>query len=273
MSERPTAAGGFASAAPTSTRLRPAYARHAIGQLKETLVVGARVLDLRAGTGILTGQLARAGVRVIAVEPVAEMTDQLRRALPSVPTLRSHADALPFADETFDALVVGDRFHQADSLLAAGQEPDAATVARETLVAEAARVLRPGGVLAALSNRIDESVDWVRRFEQMLATERPQGGLGEPWALQGLDDLSALLDATGRFEVVVQAAFPNPKPCTPEQLVERATSMSFVATEETARRRVAARVRALTAEHPDLVGRSQFDVPYCTELRVWRAPA
>ncbi|GAA0919097.1 methyltransferase domain-containing protein [Pseudonocardia zijingensis] len=100
---------------------------------------GARVLDVGCGTGVLTRRLARrpgvASVVGVDVAPsLLERARSLCSALPGVVFEDGDATALPFDDASFDVLVL-------DSTLS--HVPDA-----ERAVAEAARVLRPNGVLA-----------------------------------------------------------------------------------------------------------------------------
>ena len=251
MAINPVAAGGFASAADTYARIRPTYARAAIGVVKEWVGDG-RVLDVAAGTGILTGQVRRSGVDVIAVEPVAPMLGHLVRTLPDVPALAGLAEALPLRSGSFGAMVVGEAFHWFDAPAA---------------LAEAARILEPGGVLGLLWNRRDDSVDWVARYDDAVMSERPEG---RPYGHQS--DWVSLFADSGRFTPVESFRFDNPRPCTPADLVGRAASISFVAAASTSRRdRVLERVADLALRHPDLAGRQRFEFPYVTELYLARS--
>ncbi|OSZ59512.1 SAM-dependent methyltransferase [Streptomyces pharetrae CZA14] len=95
-----------------------------------------RLLDLACGTGIVTRRLAAArdGLRVTGVD----LTDAMvRRAAARIPgaVVRADARRLPFPDGTFDAVTSVWLLH----LL-----PGPAAV--RAVVAECARVLRPGGV-------------------------------------------------------------------------------------------------------------------------------
>ena len=250
MVVHPVAAGGFAAAAPTYARIRPAYARAAIGAIKERTPPGGTVVDLAAGTGILSGQLVRARLDVIAVEPIEEMLVQLVRTLPQVPVLRGVAEALPLADARVDTVVVGEAFHWFDVPRA---------------LAEVARVLRPGGRLMMLWNRRDESVDWVEQFGQILVSERPEG---RPYPTN--ENWVEPVAAAGPFGGHLLERFDNSRPCSPQALVDRAASTSFVAAADpAARERVLAGVRALATQHPQLSGREQFDLPYITETWSW----
>lgn len=89
------------------------------------------LLDLACGTGTVTRRLAAAGLDVTGVDAAYGM---LSRAAAQVPGRLVRADCrqLPFPDASFDAVSAIWLLHLLD---------DAALV-----VAEAARVLRPGGV-------------------------------------------------------------------------------------------------------------------------------
>ena len=109
------------------------------------------VLDLGAGTGKLTAQLAdletSAGKpRVVAVEPDPQMLGELRRRLPSVRALAGKAEEIPLPDGSVDFVIAGQAIHWFNLDLA---------------IPEIARILRPGGVLAGLWNLLDDRVDWV----------------------------------------------------------------------------------------------------------------
>lgn len=79
-----------------SVRLAPLFADFAGVQ------EGQRVLDVGAGTGALTRELAARGTRVAAVEPSPEFVRVLRTRLPQVEVHESPAEELPFADGSFD---------------------------------------------------------------------------------------------------------------------------------------------------------------------------
>jgi len=77
-----------------SVRLAPLFADFA------GIRDGMRVLDVGAGTGALTGELARRGASVTAVEPSPEFAATLRERFEDVH--EAPAEELPFADGTFD---------------------------------------------------------------------------------------------------------------------------------------------------------------------------
>jgi malonyl-CoA O-methyltransferase len=104
-------------------------------------VAGKRVLDLGCGTGRHTLALAAAGARVTALDQSPEMMALARPKLGDHPVewvLHALPGPLPFPDAAFDLVVMG---------LVAEHVADLAG-----LLAEAGRVLRPGGrcLLSAL---------------------------------------------------------------------------------------------------------------------------
>jgi ubiquinone/menaquinone biosynthesis C-methylase UbiE len=98
---------------------------------------GRRILEVGAGSGRDAVALASAGAQVVTVDyavgSLALTADAARRAGARVAVVGADAFALPFADATFDVV-----FHQ--GLLEHFRAPG-------PLLAENARVLRPGGLL------------------------------------------------------------------------------------------------------------------------------
>lgn len=246
----PVAAGGFSAAAHHYQRSRPTYARAAVGLLKDALPPGP-VLDLAAGTGILTGQLIRSGREVVAAEPLGEMIDQLRLALPGVSAVRTTAEALAFRDGAFAGVAVAQAFHWFEGPAA---------------LSEIARVLRRGGVLAMVWNLRDESVDWVRRLTDLIHDRtggRPYDDHREyPW--------EEVAVGSGHFDHVGTHRFVNPVPSSPELIAERTRSTSFVALMTPQdRERLLAKVAELISGSEELAGRDRFDFPHNTVVHLF----
>ena len=103
---------------------------------------GSLVLDVATGTGLVARELAAHRFHVVGLDQSAAMVTRGREAThavgfaPQIRFVAGQAQALPFGDETFDALTF-------TYLLRYVDDP-AATVA------ELVRVLRPGGVMASL---------------------------------------------------------------------------------------------------------------------------
>jgi len=97
------------------------------------LTGGERVLDLAAGTGVSTEELARSGADVIGVDISQGMLRAGKKSRPRTTLLAGDALALPFADETFDAVTISFGLRNVHDTAAA--------------LRELARVTKPGGRL------------------------------------------------------------------------------------------------------------------------------
>jgi demethylmenaquinone methyltransferase/2-methoxy-6-polyprenyl-1,4-benzoquinol methylase len=97
------------------------------------LTSGERVLDLAAGTGVSTEELARSGAEVIGVDISQGMLRAGKKTRPGTTLLAGDALALPFADATFDAVTISFGLRNVHDTTAA--------------LRELARVTKPGGRL------------------------------------------------------------------------------------------------------------------------------
>jgi len=125
----------FGNVAALYDRVRPSYLPQALDRAQEALELdaSAEVLDLAAGTGRLTEELARRFARVIAVEPNEAMSSLNGHDV----VLNGTAEAIPLPGSSVDAVFVGEAMHWFDA---------------ERAVPEIARVLRARGGVARLSN-------------------------------------------------------------------------------------------------------------------------
>jgi demethylmenaquinone methyltransferase / 2-methoxy-6-polyprenyl-1,4-benzoquinol methylase len=116
----------------------PRWRRALVGALAPT--AGARVLDVATGTGMVAAELlARVPCTVVGLDQSAEMLSAARARFaddPRVELIEGEAEALPFADASFDAVTF-------TYLLRYVDDPPAT-------IRELARVLRPGGRIASL---------------------------------------------------------------------------------------------------------------------------
>jgi len=246
----PAAAEGFAAAATRYESGRPGYPPEALSWLVDELSLGTgrRVLDLAAGTGKLTRALVATGSDVVAVEPVSPMRAVLAGHVPAAEAIDGTAEAIPLPDAAVDAVTVAQAFHWFDA---------------ERAVAEIHRVLRPGGRLAVVFNVRDETVPWQARLTQML---HPLEG-DAPRHRHGT--WRATLDAAEGFARARERSFVYRPDTSPELVLDRVASMSFVAAAEPAERaRVLDEVRRLLATDPETAGRARFPFPYRTDCLV-----
>jgi SAM-dependent methyltransferase len=241
-----TATQGFGQNAREYEQARPTYPPDAVQFLADRmhLTAGRTVLDVGAGTGKLTRLLLPTGADVVAVEPVASMREELLRLVPAAITVAGAAEALPLASGGVDAIVCAQAFHWF------------ATV--EVLI-EFGRVLRADGGLALVWNLRDNTVPWVREFTELLREhegDRPDHNTGQ-WR-------AAFTGSESPFLPPETTAFFHAQPMTPELLVARAASMSFVgAMDESTRTAVLSKVRELG----EAQGRA-FELPYRTEIHL-----
>jgi SAM-dependent methyltransferase len=204
------AAEGFTTGAAAYERSRPDYPVAAIDHLATTLALGPNttVLDLGAGTGKLTRLLVPTGATVVAIEPVAAMREQLLASVPGVDAIDCTAESIAWPDGDADAVVAAQAFHWFDAPRA---------------LVEIHRVLRRGGGLGLVWNKRDETVPWVARLTEILdpfAQDAPRYRW-ESWR--------AAFAATTMFTDLKKSSFPYEQVLDSAGLVDRVSSISFVA--------------------------------------------
>ena len=220
MSERQLLARSFGAVAETYERARPLYAEDALTWIGGRLPLHGDVLDLGAGTGKLTRQLAARAASVVAVEPDDAMRAVLARVVPAATALAGSAEAIPLADGAVDVVAVGQAFHWFDL---------------EPALAEMHRVLRPGGGIALLWNELQ----W-RELDEIVRPLRPR---------VADEDASARLRATSLFQEFAERSFAHRDRVDADIVVERVSSISAViSAEPDVRADALARVRALVGD-------------------------
>lgn len=149
MALRSRLARSFGSVAELYDAARPPYPE-ALWELLDPAVdglAGKAVLDLAAGTGMVTRPMVERSADVLAVEPDEEQIAVLHRRSPCVPAVRGLAERLPVRSASRDLVVCGTAWHWFDAAAALG---------------EVRRVLRPGGRLALFwaNHRHGDGIDW-----------------------------------------------------------------------------------------------------------------
>jgi SAM-dependent methyltransferase len=160
----------------TSEQLTMIQTRYATAA---ALADGRRVLEVAAGPGRGLGLLKRKAARVVGGDYTFSLVKQARAHYgPRIPVLQFDAQAMPFRNGSFDLVIFFEAIYYV---------PDA-----ERAIAEARRVLSPGGVLLICSaNR-----EW-------------EGFSASPYSTRYFtaSELGALLARHG-FETELNAAFP-----------------------------------------------------------------
>ena len=228
----------------TYERGRPDYPAPAVDFLVSRLGIGpaSTVADLGAGTGKLTRALLPRAAAVVAVEPMAGMRSQLARAATGALVAGATAENLPLRSGSIDAVTAAQAFHwfRADAALA-----------------EIHRVLRPGGGLALMWNKRDESVPWVARMSELLDEyERLAPRESTAWSGSWIH----AFERSRLFSAPEQRNFPHEQRL--RSLTDRVGSMSFViALPEDARAALLARIAELVTDQGD-----EIRLPYVTHV-------
>jgi len=131
---------------------------------------GSQVLDICCGTGVVAAAAARRGAAVTGIDFSAAMLDRARRGHPQLRFDEGDAEALPYADASFAAVVSNFGIHH--------------IAHSDRAMAEARRVLHPGGRLAITNWAAPaENIAWRLLFDAIgahgnlrAANAPPSGG-------------------------------------------------------------------------------------------------
>jgi|SRR5665213_110686 len=192
---------------------RPGYPDEmfeALQQFAGFSLASARVADVGAGTGIASRGLIRRGAHVVAVDHGVRMLATLRGRTPEAQVVLADANALPFADHSFDLVTFAQSWHWVDL---------------DRAPAEVTRVLRPGGALAVCWNVAQIGVeDWHdahrARLRQLGANDAVGSRLEEVW--------KSVPSAFGDREVLT-AHFPWQRRISKQVMLDEIASKSYVA--------------------------------------------
>lgn len=232
---------------------RPDYPAELFDALESALgqpLLRSDVLDVGAGTGIVTRALAGRGANVVAVDPGPIVLAVLRaRSTSRVRAVVGDGNALPVRGAAFDLVTYGQSWHWTDP-------------ARS--VPEAARVLHDRGVLACFWNLLmADGAPWWERLtetcERLCATyDRRTRDV----------DWGAAIEASPDFRWVRQVEIPWTRETAVETLVTDYTSHSYLTDlDATVRDRILGVLRDdLHEAFPDGMTR----VPYVTRTVVAR---
>jgi SAM-dependent methyltransferase len=255
--------GSFGQVASHYERYRPGPPTAAVEWLMPARV--ARVVDLGAGTGALTRLLTDKADEVVAIEPDDRMREVLTAELPGVRAEAGRGESMPLPDRCTDAVLASSSWHWMDV---------------DPTLREVARVLVPGGILAALWTGPDPDGPFMAEARRLLAEGSPEGGRR---ALEGNDELRTAIigDAlrpVSSLEIPPDAPFEQPEhrpftwdvPLRADDLIGLLGTLSWVITmPEEPRAQVMAEARRLLGELLGVEGEVTVDVAFRCD--VWRS--
>ena len=217
------------------------------------------VVDIGAGTGALSRLLTDVALHVIAVDPDPNMRQVLAASVPGIVVLDGRGESLPVADNSADGLVASSSWHWVDPV--AG-------------LREAARVLRRGGVMAAMWSGPDPDGTFIREAQAALAH-----GDGDPVLRKTVtgeltpENLTLEIPHGLPFGVPQHQRFTWTLPLTSEHLIGLLGTLSWIILmEDDDRLRLFDTARRLLRDFLGLEGEVTADVEFvCDAYKVRRS--
>ena len=247
QSLHPSAQKGFSLGAELYQQVRPSYPPEIVVWLQDQLKVGenSTVIDLGSGTGKFLPFLLQTQAKVIAVEPVTAMREQLEQRYSTFECLQTSSDQLLVKDESINAIICAQSFHWFSNI--------------ETLK-EMYRVLIPTGHLGLLWNQRDITVDWVKALADEIEpfeADTPRYH-SEKW--------KQVFEQQQLFQFNGLQTFQLKHTGTVEQVVsKRLLSTSFIAAmPEHQQQQLKARFEQIVFDFTGQTAQDQIDFPYTT---------
>ena len=272
--EKAARSGVFGDVASHYERFRPGPPAAAVDWFLPERV--HRVVDLGAGTGALSRLLVDRADEVVAVEPDERMRAVLADEVPQIRVVDGRGEATGLPDDSADAVLASSSWHWMDPARA---------------LAEAARILVPGGTLGAVWSGPDPDGAFVAQARALLSRGAPTDGDGDRQSggergdgtRDGSDaELASVVNGDGNrpvsaLEVPDGGPFLRPDhqvmrwdiALDADDIIGLLGTFSWVITmPETARQRVFDQARRLLREHLGVEGDVTVDVGFRAEC--WR---
>ena len=163
---------------------------------------GDRVLDIACGCGLVSAAAAALGAAVVGVDYSRAMVEEARRRRPSIEFAEADAESLPYADGSFDCVLIGFGVHHFPS--------------PQRALSEAARVLRNSGRIAfsvwsssdhAIQQLVIDAIQTAGTPDSSLPSP-PHGDIKSEEACTALLN-GAGFNATSAYKVEVRVPVPS----------------------------------------------------------------
>lgn len=243
----PSAQKGFSQVAEIYQKARPSYPAEITQWLQHTLLLDqhSKVIDLGAGTGKFIPYLQSITASIQAIEPIAEMLEQLRQNYPDIQCIHTDSRKLKIPHGTIDAVLCAQSFHW---------------FADQASLKAIYQVLKPQATLGLIWNQRDTSFAWVKEIADLLLpfegdTPRYHNGT---W--RDVFENSALF----KFKSV--KTYPLKHTGTVEQVVlQRLASTSFIAASSKEQKQyIQEEVLKIIKKHLKKDLNDSIDFPYST---------
>lgn len=221
------------------------------------------VVDLGAGTGALTRLLVGRADEVVAVEPDDRMRAVLAEAVPGARAVAGRGESIPLPDASADAVIASSSWHWMDPV---------------PTLTEVARVLVPGGTLAAVWSGPDREAPFLAQAQALLEGGQGQSGLDEPSTEELTQAMNDPVTLTQGLEIPPGLPFEKPEQTAitwdvalnADELVGLLGTFSWVLLmEDEARARLFETARRLLRDTLGVEGDVTVDVGYRAD--VWKA--
>ena len=213
----------FSDKAENYTKYRPIYPDPVIDKILENLTLPIIAADIGAGTGIAARQLAKHGVKVIAIEPNSAMREAAEKHQ-NVEWKNGSAEATNLSENSIDLITCFQAFHWFNP---------------QPTLTEFRRILKPKARLAIVFQDINREDEFTKAYGEIVskaANNRPPTDFNSK-----IEPLRESLD----FEYIDCYKFPYQQELDLSSLIGLAKSVSFISSQETVQKQLANNLKDL----------------------------